>query len=155
MDESPAEWRRGKYSVSTDPARLDVAGIAEFLATTYWASEANEGLVRRSLKHSLNFGLYCEDKQIGLARVVTDSTMFAFICDVYVLEAFRGLGLGTWLIESVLAHRDLQGLRRWMLATRDAHKFYAAMGFEPLARPEAWMEFLPPELDPVGALTVD
>ncbi len=125
------EWQRGEYEVSTDPARIDLAAVHEFLSgRSYWATGRPLDLVRRSLENSIVFGVHHGREQVGLARVVSDRATFAWLCDVYVLEEHRGHGLGKWLIECVRAHPDLQGLRRWMLATRDAHELYAQYGFK-------------------------
>jgi GNAT superfamily N-acetyltransferase len=113
---------RAPYVVSTDPARLDAAAVHEFLTSSYWADGLSLDLVRRSLEASLCFGLYAPSGQVGLVRVITDRATFAYLCDVYVLPAHRGRGLGRWLMRCVLGSRQLQGLRRWMLVTRDAHK---------------------------------
>lgn len=124
------EWRRGDYEISDDPARVDVAAVHDFLANdAYWSPGVPLDVVRRAIAGSLVFGLYHGDEQVGFTRVVTDRATFAWICDVYVLEAHRGHGLGKWLIETVKAHPDLQGLRRWLLATSDAHGLYAQFGF--------------------------
>jgi GNAT superfamily N-acetyltransferase len=140
------DWTRGDLTVSCDAARLDVGAITQFLATTYWAAGIDEATVRRSIEHSLCFGLYERDAQIGFARVVTDRTSFAWLADVYVLPAYRGRGLARWMLECVLAHPELQGLRRWLLATRDAHELYRKLGFAPLARPERFMEINNPDV---------
>ena len=124
------EWRRGDLVISTDPARLDVAMIHEFLARrSYWAQEIPPELVRRSIEHALCFGLHAPEGQVGFARVVTDYAVFAYLGDVFVLESHRGRGLGAWLVETVLACPELQGLRRWDLATLDAHELYRRFGF--------------------------
>jgi GNAT superfamily N-acetyltransferase len=102
--------------------------------------------VRRSLAHSLCFGLYHDDQQVGLARVVTDHATFAYLCDVYVLPEHRGQGLSKWLLELVVAHPALTGARRAMLATRDAHSLYLRYGFTPLGSPEKIMELVRPEI---------
>jgi GNAT superfamily N-acetyltransferase len=136
------EWRRGEYKVSTDPARLDQAGIAEFLASSYWAPEIPESVVRRAVEGSLVFGLYDGDRQIGFARVVTDRATFAWVCDVFVRESHRGQGLGRWLMRCVLAHPELRELRRWMLASTTARGLYAQLGFNALANPERLMEIV-------------
>jgi GNAT superfamily N-acetyltransferase len=134
------EWRRGVFTISTDVERLDRAAIHEFLAASYWARGISRALVDRSIEGSLCFGLYDGPRQVGFARVITDSATFAYLADVYVLESHRGRGLATWLMESILAHPDLQGLRRWMLVTRDAHGLYRKVGFRDLAHPERLME---------------
>ncbi|MBI1766380.1 MAG: GNAT family N-acetyltransferase [Acidobacteria bacterium] len=135
------EWQRGAYTVSTDAARLDVNLIYDFLSThAYWAKGRTRAAVERCIAHSLAFGLYRQAQQIGFARVVTDYATFAYLADVFVLEAERGRGLGKWLLATIVAHPELQGLRRWLLATRDAHGLYQQAGFTPLAQPDRWME---------------
>jgi GNAT superfamily N-acetyltransferase len=124
------EWIRGHYRVSTDPRRLDVDVIHGFLTRSYWAEGIPRSLVERSMQNSLCFGVYDDDRQVGFARVVTDRATYAYVADVFVLEEYRGRGLSKWLLECVLAHPDLQGLRRWQLSTRDAHSLYARFGFE-------------------------
>jgi GNAT superfamily N-acetyltransferase len=139
--------RRGPYSISTDSARLDVALIHAFLSEqSYWAPGIPREVVARSLENSLCFGLFQESQQVGFARVVTDRATFAYLADVFVIEAFRGQALGKWLIECVLAHADLQGLRRWLLGTRDAHGLYQQFGFTPLAEPSRFLEIVRPDI---------
>ena len=135
-----SEWRRDEYTISTDPARLDLAGVHGFLTRSYWAAGIPLDVVRRSIEHSLPFGLYHGERQIGFARVVTDYATFAYIGDVFILDEYRGQGLGTWLLEAVVACPELQGLRRWALLTRDAHALYRKVGFTGISRPERWME---------------
>lgn len=134
------EWRRDALRITTDPAALDVELIHAYLTRSYWAAGIPLETVRRSIEHSVNFGLFDGDAQIGFARVVTDRATFAYLADVFVLEPYRGRGLSKWLMEAVIAHPELQGLRRWVLATRDAHGLYARYGFTPLAAPERFME---------------
>jgi GNAT superfamily N-acetyltransferase len=138
------EVRRGAHAVSDDPARLDLAVVHGFLAASYWAAGIPEEVVRRSIAGSLAFGLYQveegSERQIGFARAVTDRATYAYLADVFVVAAARGHGLGTFLVEAVLAHPDLQGLRRWSLVTRDAHPLYRKFGFAPLSAPERHME---------------
>jgi GNAT superfamily N-acetyltransferase len=138
------EWRRDEYLISTDASRLDLGVIHAFLSTSYWAAGVPEDIVRRSVENSLVFGVYRGEEQVGFARVVTDYATFAYLADVFVLEAHRGRGLGKWLIEVVLSHPDLRGLRRWMLATGDAHELYRKYGFAELARTETFMEIHSP-----------
>jgi GNAT superfamily N-acetyltransferase len=140
------EQRRGPFLISTDPARLDLAVIHGFLTTAYWARGIPLATVRAAIEHSLPFGLYEGAQQVGFARVITDSTTFAYLADVFVLESHRGQGLARWLVECILAHPDLQGLRRWLLATRDAHGLYRQVGFRDLAAPERFMEITRPDL---------
>jgi GNAT superfamily N-acetyltransferase len=125
------------YEISTDPARLDVDYLHAFLTRSYWSPGVPREVVARSIEGSLCFGLYEPDgAPAGFARVVTDRSTYAYLADVFVDEAHRGRGLGKWLIETVLAHPELQGLRRWALATADAHELYARFGFAPPRHPE-------------------
>ena len=133
------ETQRDKFTISTDPARLDVDSIADMLSRAYWAQGRTHETIQRYLQHSLTFGLYDGSRQIGLARIVSDYTTFAWLCDVFIHEDYRGLGLGKWLMETVHSHPELQGLRRWMLATKNAHALYSQFGWIPLAPPERWM----------------
>jgi GNAT superfamily N-acetyltransferase len=132
------------YDISTDPTRLDLDAIHAFLSTTYWSPGVPKALVARAIANSLCFGVFHEGAQVGFARVVTDRTTFAYLADVYVLEAHRGQGLAHRIVEQVKAHPDLRGLRRMMLATRDAHALYAKSGFRPLAAPQLFMEIHDP-----------
>jgi GNAT superfamily N-acetyltransferase len=143
------EWNRGEFIISTDPARLDLELIHAFLsASSYWARGRPSEVIKRSIEHSLTFGIYTGEQrqQVGFARVITDYATFAWMADVFVLEEFRGRGLATWLVEVILRHPDLQGFRRWLLATRDAHDFYRRFGFDDLKRPERWMERADPSM---------
>jgi GNAT superfamily N-acetyltransferase len=140
------EWSREGFTISTDRSRLDRGAIHRFLAGSYWAKGIPREIVDRSIDGALCFGLYEDGRQIGFARVITDAATFAYLADVYVLESHRGRGLATWLMESILAHPDLQGLRRWMLVTRDAHALYRKVGFRELAHSERIMEMTFPEI---------
>jgi GNAT superfamily N-acetyltransferase len=128
------------FSISTDKTKLDLEMICKFLADAYWASNRSRETVLKSLEHSLCFGLYQFDKQIGMARVITDYATFAYLCDVFVLEDYRGQGLGKFLMQTVLEYPDLIGLRRILLATKDAHGLYHQYGFDGLVYPDRWME---------------
>jgi GNAT superfamily N-acetyltransferase len=122
------------YTIDTDPGRLDRHAIHAFLVGAYWCHGIPREVIDRSIEHSLCFGLYAPDgSQAGFARVVTDRATFAWVGDVFVLPAHRGRGLGVWLMEVIAAHPELQGLRRWMLGTRDAHELYRKTGYVPLA----------------------
>jgi GNAT superfamily N-acetyltransferase len=138
------ERHRDGFTVSTHPGRLDVDAIHAFLTTSYWAEGIPRETVARSLEGSLCFGLYEGGSQIGLARVITDLATFAYLCDVYVLPERRGLGLGRWLMQCVMDHPGLAGLRRFVLVTRDAHELYRPFGFTEPARPETYMEIARP-----------
>ena len=138
------EFHRDRFTISTDKSRLDLEAISAMLGGAYWAKGRPPERTERALENSLVFGLYDGARQIGLARVVSDYAVFAYLCDVIVDEAYRAQGLGKWLIETVMAHPDLQGLRRWTLATRDAHGLYRRYGWNPLTDPGSWMEILRP-----------
>jgi GNAT superfamily N-acetyltransferase len=133
-------WANRDFEISTDPARIDVALVHSFLTNCYWAKGISPELVRRSIEHSICFSIFHSNAQIGFARIITDRATFAYLADVFVLESHRGKGLSKWLMECVQSHPDLQGLRRWMLVTRDAHGLYRQFGFHELASPERFME---------------
>ncbi len=133
------ETHRDQFTISTDPARLDVDAIADMLTRAYWAKGRTRDMIARYIQHSLTFGVYDGERQIGIARVVSDYTTFAWLCDVFIHEDYRGQGLSKWLMETIHTHPDLQGLRRWMLATRDAHGLYEQFGWTLLDHPERWM----------------
>jgi len=139
-------WNRDDYTISTDQARLNVDAIHAFLSQSYWATNIPRDVVERSLRNALCFGLYRDDAQVGLTRVVTDRATMAYVGDVYVLPEHRGRGLSKWMMECVLAHPDLQHLRRWMLITKDAHGLYRQFGFRELKRPEGFMERHDPDI---------
>ena len=142
------EWHRGEYTISDDRARLDIKVIQKFLSTeSYWATGRSVERVQRSVDNSLSFGVYRGDEQIGFARVVTDYATFAWLADVFVLEEYRGRGLSKWLVEVIISHPQLQGFRRWVLATKDAHELYRQYGFRELHRPERWMERPDPNME--------
>ena len=130
------------YEISLDPERLDIAAIHGYLTRSYWSPGIPRSTVERAIANALCFGLYCRGEQVGFARVVTDKSTFAYLADVYVLESHRGQGLSKRLMEVVVAHPDLQGLRRFILATKDAHELYRKYGFEALANPGSMMEIL-------------
>jgi GNAT superfamily N-acetyltransferase len=134
------EVQRDGITISTDPARLDPDTIYSFLARSYWASDRQRDISQRAVEHSLCFGVYDGEQQIGFARVVTDCATFAWLADVFITEEYRGRGLGKWLVEVVLSHPDVQSVPRWLLATRDAHELYRRFGFTALTAPERRME---------------
>ena len=138
----PQLFERNRYhlTISTDPSRLDVDAIADMLSRSYWADKRTRVQLERALSNSLVFGLFDGSRQIGLARIVSDFAIFAYLCDVIIHEEYRGQGLSKWLMETIHSHPDLQGLRRWFLATRDAHSLYSQYGWTPLNTPERWME---------------
>src|SRR5262249_50521733 len=124
----------------------DVAAIHAYLTTSYWSPGIPRMTVEKAVRGSICFGLYQGATQIGLARVITDRATYAYLCDVYILEEHRGQELGKWLMETVVSHPGLQGLRRFTLATRDAHGLYAQYGFQPLAEPARHMEINVPDI---------
>ena len=134
------ETREGSIVVTTDRSRLDLDVIHGFLTTSYWAKGIPRETVARSMEHSLCFGAFDEGGQVGFARVVSDRTTFAYICDVFALESHRGNGVGKSLMAAIMSHPELQGLRRWTLFTRDAHGLYRQFGFGAAAHPERLME---------------
>ena len=127
------------FEISTDRARLDVALVHEFLRTSYWAEGRPRTVVERSIEHSLCFGVYHLGRQVAFARVVSDRAVFAYLMDVFVVPEFRGRGISKALMQAVLDHPELQNLRLFLLATRDAHGLYERFGFRPLAEPERMM----------------
>lgn len=137
-------YRRDDFEISTDPARLDVDFIHGFLRRSYWAEGIPREVVEKSIAHALCYGVYHAERQVGFARVITDYATFAYLADVFVIEAYRGRGLSKWLMACIMEHPELQGLRRWMLATRDAHGLYARFGFAPLDTPESIMSITRP-----------
>jgi N-acetylglutamate synthase-like GNAT family acetyltransferase len=133
-------WSKGDYEISTDPARIDAVVVHEFLTNSYWAKGIPLETVRLSIENSIPFGVYHGQQLVGFARIISDRATFAYLADVFILPSHRRRGLSLWLMECIVSHPDLQGLRRWMLATQDAHGLYAKFGFTPLKSPEAWME---------------
>ena len=141
-DAAPIELARGEYVISTDRSRIDVAAVHAFLTRSYWSPGIPEDTVRRAIAGAICFGIYHGRAQVGFARVITDQATYAYLADVYVLEAHRGRGLARWLMEVIMSHPALQGLRRFALSTRDAHALYRQFGFEVVANPERQMEIM-------------
>ena len=139
-------FQRGEFTVSSDPALIELDLVHGFLTNSYWAKDIPREVVARSIENSLCFGVYAQGKQVGFARVISDYATYAYIGDVFVLESFRSQGLGKWLMECIMQHPRLQGLRRWSLITRDAHGLYAQLGFEPLKNPQNYMELHRPDV---------
>ena len=134
------EVRHGEYAISSDTSLIDLEVVHSFLSESYWAKGVSEEIVQRSIENSICFGAYRDGKQVGFARAVTDRSTFAFLADVFVIKAERGNGVGKMLVEAALVHPELRELRRWLLATDDAHGLYERYGFGPLPKPERWME---------------
>ena len=134
------EARQGDYSISTDPDKLDVNKIHDYLANeSYWAAGRPLDTVRRCIACSRNYGVYIRGEQAGYGRAITDAATVAWICDVFILAGHRGRGIGKWLMATILADPQLSGVRRWILATRDAHGLYRRFGFQPLEAVDRWM----------------
>lgn len=140
-DAAGQSWQRGEYIISTDNNRLNIPLIHDFISKrSYWGQGRKIEIVQLSLNNSLNFGLYKDEEQVGFARVVTDYCTFAWLADVFVVEAHRATGLSKWLMEVIMTHPRLVNMRRWALATKDAHGLYQQFGFSPMSQPERWME---------------
>jgi GNAT superfamily N-acetyltransferase len=135
------EVTHDRFVISTDRSRLDIDVIQRFLVEdSYWARERTLEQTKTAIENSICFGVYDGDRQIGFARVVSDQATFAYLGDVFIIDEYRGRGLSKWLMEAIVSHPDLQGLRRWVLATRDAHTLYEKFGFHELVHPDRWME---------------
>jgi ribosomal protein S18 acetylase RimI-like enzyme len=138
------EYFKDGFVISTAKEKLQLEEIYAFLGRSYWAENRSKEKVALSLQHSFCFGVYKDQRQMGFARVVTDYSTFAYLCDVYILEEFQNRGLGKWLISVVMSHPELQGFKLWSLVTRDAHGLYRRFGFTELKYPERWMQILDP-----------
>jgi GNAT superfamily N-acetyltransferase len=133
------EWLKDDFSISDDKTQIDVAYVHRFLTKSYWAEDMPVDVVQQSINGSLCFATFYKKQQVGFARVITDEATFAYLCDVFIDEDFRGKGLSKWLMEVILAYPTLQSLRRFMLATKDAHGLYQQHGFIPLTFTDKWM----------------
>ncbi len=135
------EWQNSEFIISTDRASLQIDAIHKFLSEeSYWAKERTREQTETAIKNSLPFGVYKGENLVGFARVITDFATFAYLGDVFISDEFRRQGLSKWLMEVIINHPQLQGLRRWILATRDAHALYEKFEFAALRHPERWME---------------
>jgi len=145
MTSSP--YIRGEYRITTDRDKQDIVVIHDFLSNhSHWSRGIPIETVRKSIDNSLNFGLFHQDKQVGYARLITDYATIAYLGDVFVLPEYRGYGLSKWLMEVVMSHPDLEGLRRWVLLTSDAHGLYEKTGWKRIAQPERYMEWHNPDV---------
>jgi GNAT superfamily N-acetyltransferase len=142
--------QRGEYEITTDKSRLDFDVIHGFLSQSYWSSGIPMDTVKKAAQHAVTFGIFHEKQQVGYARVITDCTTFGYLADVFVVENERGKGLSKWLVETILDAPFLQGLRRWMLATRDAHGLYQQYGFTLLENPDFFMQINHPDIYNTG-----
>ena len=140
------EWKKGEFLITTDKSRLDIGVLQSFLENdSYWAQNRTIDQTKTAIENSICFSLFEVERQIGFARVVSDCSTFAYVGDVFVIDEYRGRGLSKWLMEVIVEHPDLQGLRRWVLATRDAHGLYAQYDFKALVHPDRWMERTAPD----------
>jgi GNAT superfamily N-acetyltransferase len=140
MGDEPHAWNRGELAVSTDRARIDLEVVHGYLRSSYWAAGMPRDVLERAIENSLTFGVYDGSRQVGFARVITDRATYAYLSDVFIVEEYRGRGLSKWLMECILAHPDLQGLRRFALFTRDASRLYERYGFEPARGRSVYLE---------------
>lgn len=141
------EVTQGAFRISTDIEKIDVAFVHRYLSQeSYWAKGIPMAIVQKSIENSVCFGIYAGEKQVGFARVLTDKATYGYLADVFIDKSYRRRGLSRWLMECILEHPELQGFRRWLLATADAHGLYAQSGFKPLAKPERWMELHNPDV---------
>jgi GNAT superfamily N-acetyltransferase len=142
------EIKQGAFVISTDQEKLQIEVIHRYLTEeAYWTTGRTLEMTKKSIQHSLCFGVYHHDQQVGFARVITDYTIFAYLCDVFILTEYQGQGLGKWLTETILQVLDDEGVRWTMLATRDAHELYEEYGgFQKLYLPEKWMGRVNPRL---------
>lgn len=134
--------KKNNFFISTDKSKLDLGCIHDYLSNeSYWAKNIPVDIVKKSIDGSVCFGLYDAETQIGFARVITDNATFGYLADVFILQQYRGQGLGKWMMQVIMEHPELQGFRRWMLATRDAHGLYAQFGFKALENPGRFMRY--------------
>lgn len=140
------EWENEQFTVSCDPARQDLDVIHGFLVQAYWSRDIPRETVARALEGALCFSLLHHETQVGFARVISDRATIAYLGDVFVLPEYQGRGLGKWLMACVMDHPELQGLRRWILATEDAHALYEKYGFTKLKNPSVFMERHDPQV---------
>ena len=140
------DFTKDRFYISTENEKMDIDLIHSFLKRSYWAEGISKEIIRRSIEGALCFGVFESDKQVGFARMITDRATFAYLADVFIIEEYRGLGLSKWLMDVILSYPDLQGLRRIMLATRDAHELYKKFGFTPLNNVDRWMHIHNPDV---------
>ena len=138
--------KREGFAITTETSFFNIEFIHAFLSKSYWAEHIPIETVQKSIDNSISFGVFHLGRQIGFARVITDKATFGYLADVFIDEAYRGQGLSKWLMEEIMTHPDLQGLRRLMLATRDAHGLYTRFGFSPLSNAESWMQIHKPDI---------
>jgi len=141
------EELKREYTISTDRSKLNISIIHNYISNeSYWGKGRSLEVIKKSIENSLPFGVYYKNEMIGFARVLTDFATFAWVADVFILTKHRSKGLSKWLMETILSHPELQGFRRWVLATKDAHELYRRFGFRELNKPERWMERPDPDI---------
>ncbi|TMI98211.1 MAG: GNAT family N-acetyltransferase [Bacteroidetes bacterium] len=140
------DFTKDRFYISTEKEKMDIDLVHSFLTRSYWAEGISKEIVQRSIDGALCFGVFYQKKQIGFARMITDKATFAYLADVFIIEEYRGLGLSKWLMEVIMSYPGLQGLRRMMLATRDAHELYKKFGFTPLNNVDRWMHIHNPDV---------
>jgi len=140
------EEKKDNFLISTDKAKLDVNAVHNYLTNSYWAEGIPLETVKKSIQNSDCFGVYENDKLVGFARVISDNATIGYLGDVFILEPYRGKGLSKWLMECIMKHPELQGFRRWILLTKDAHELYRKYGFKDIERPDRYMELTKPDV---------
>lgn len=139
-------WNKEEFTITTDKSKLDIHVIHQFLSRTYWSPGIPVATLQKAIDGAICFGVFHQSKQVGFARVITDEATFAYLCDVFIINEYRGQGLSKWLMEIIIEHPSLQGLRRFLLATRDAHGLYRQFGFTELSTPQTWMQIHNPNV---------
>ena len=139
-------WSKADYSITTDKAKIDIDYTHQFLSQTYWAEGIPREVVESSIHGSLCFAVFHQTQQVGFARVISDEATFAYLADVFIDPDYRGKGLSKWLMKIIMAYPTLQGLRRFLLATRDAHGLYEQFGFTPIPSVDPWMQVHKPDI---------
>jgi len=140
------EWTQEDYLLSTDKSKIDIEAVHHFLSRSYWAENIPLELVQKSIDNSLCFAVYHQQRLVGFARVISDFTTFAYLADVFIIPEERGKGLAKWLMSVIMEDPRLHGLRRFTLATRDAHGLYSQFGFTPFDKPDRWMQKHDPDV---------
>ncbi len=140
------DFTKDRFYISTEKEKMDIDLIYSFLTRSYWAEGISKEIVTRSIEGALCFGVFENDKQVGFARMITDRATFAYLADVFIIEEYRGVGLSIWLMDVIMVHPDMQGLRRMMLSTRDAHDLYKKFGFTQLNNVDRWMHIQNPDV---------
>ncbi|MDP4116298.1 MAG: GNAT family N-acetyltransferase [Bacteroidota bacterium] len=148
--------QKDDFIITTDKSKLDTSVIHDFLSNhSYWSRNIPLEKVKTAFDNSLNFGLFHNSRQIGYARVISDFSQIAYLADVFIVEEYRGRGLSKWLMQTIMSHPNLQGLRKWVLVTKDAHELYKKFGWQPISSPEKWMEKVNPDFGNDSVKSID